>query len=92
MLGPLQVVCDDGAEIALATRQRRLLAALIVGGGEVCSRDSLVEAVWNGAPPRSSTKVLQVYVSRLRTKLEPAGVTIRTVRGFGYLLEAPREG
>jgi two-component system OmpR family response regulator len=35
---------------------------------------------------------VQVYVSRLRTKLEPAGVSIRTVRGFGYLLEAPREG
>jgi DNA-binding response OmpR family regulator len=28
-----------------------------------------------------------VYVSRLRAKLEPAGVRIRTVRGFGYMLE-----
>jgi DNA-binding response OmpR family regulator len=28
-----------------------------------------------------------VHVSRLRSKLEPAGLKIRTIRGFGYLLE-----
>jgi two-component system OmpR family response regulator len=31
---------------------------------------------------------IEVYVSRLRSKLEPAGIHIRTVRGFGYMLEA----
>ena len=39
-----------------------------------------------------SHNAIEVYVSRLRAKLEPAGVSIRTVRGFGCLLEAPREG
>jgi DNA-binding response OmpR family regulator len=34
-----------------------------------------------------SPNVLEVYISRLRTKLEPTGVRIRTVRGFGYLLD-----
>ena len=34
-----------------------------------------------------SLNAIEVYVSRLRAKLEPAGVHIRTVRGFGYMLE-----
>ena len=34
-----------------------------------------------------SLNAIEVYVSRLRAKLEPAGVRIRTVRGFGYMLE-----
>ena len=32
---------------------------------------------------------IEVYVHRLRRKLEPAGVVIRTIRGLGYLLEKP---
>ena len=32
---------------------------------------------------------VDVFVSRLRGKLEPAGIAIRTVRGFGYLWEQP---
>jgi two-component system OmpR family response regulator len=32
---------------------------------------------------------IEVYVHRLRKKLEPAGVSIRTIRGLGYLLEKP---
>ena len=34
-----------------------------------------------------SPNAIEVYVSRLRAKLEPAGIHIRTVRGFGYMLE-----
>ena len=34
-----------------------------------------------------SSNALEVYVSRLRPRLESAGVLIRTVRGFGYRLE-----
>ncbi|HSE00792.1 MAG TPA: winged helix-turn-helix domain-containing protein, partial [Burkholderiales bacterium] len=36
-----------------------------------------------------SANAIEVYVHRLRRKLEPAGVTIRTIRGLGYLLEKP---
>ena len=39
------------------------------------------------SPPRTARASLQNYVSRLRAKLEPAGIRIRTVRGFGYMLE-----
>ena len=34
-----------------------------------------------------SVNAVEVYISRLRTKLEPAGIRIRTVRGLGYMLE-----
>ena len=35
-----------------------------------------------------SPNAIEVYVSRLRSKIEAAGVCIRTVRGFGYLWDA----
>jgi len=35
-----------------------------------------------------SDNAVEVYVSRLRAKLENSGIEIRTVRGFGYMLEA----
>jgi two-component system, OmpR family, response regulator len=35
-----------------------------------------------------TANAIEVYVSRLRAKIESAGVRIRTVRGFGYLWEA----
>ncbi len=34
---------------------------------------------------------IEVYISRLRSKLQDAGITIRTVRGFGYMVEDPDE-
>ena len=34
---------------------------------------------------------VEKFISRLRSKLEPAGITIRTVRGLGYFLEKPTE-
>ena len=38
-----------------------------------------------------SKNAIEVHVSRLRTKIEPAGVHIRTVRGFGYLWDGLNE-
>ena len=89
VLGPLEVVTDDGAVVQLAGKQRRLLAALTIGAGEVCSRDSLIEAVWDQVPPGSAGKVLQVYVSRLRKSL-PKAIRIRTDES-GYALELDRD-
>ena len=42
-------------------------------------------AGWSG---ELTLNAVEVYVSRLRAKLEPAGIRIRTVRGFGYMIEA----
>ena len=54
---------------------------------QVVSKEQIIQsmAAWDEA---LSVNAIEVYVSRLRSKLEPAGLRIRTVRGFGYLFEA----
>jgi DNA-binding winged helix-turn-helix (wHTH) protein len=53
--------------------------------GAVVSRDALSRAGWpQGAPGRNA---LDVHVLRLRRRLGPVGLAIRTVRSRGYLLE-----
>ena len=53
------------------------------------SKDQIVSAVcsWD---QEMSPNAVEVYVSRLRAKIEPTGIRIRTVRGFGYMLEGYR--
>ena len=53
---------------------------------KVVSKEQIRQAI-GGWEDDLSDNAIEVYVSRLRTKLEPDGVTIRTVRGFGYMLE-----
>ncbi len=76
--------------VPLPPVEARLTAALIARFGGVVSRDSLARAGWpRGAPGRNA---LDVHVLRLRRRLGPLGLVIRTVRSRGYLLEAvPRQ-
>lgn len=85
VLGPLEIVGEQGAVELTAAKERQLLAALVLEAGNVCSRDLLVDALWGPSPPSSAAKLLQVHVSKLR-KLLPASARIRT-RGSGYALE-----
>jgi DNA-binding response OmpR family regulator len=55
-------------------------------GGEDRLEEAIIQAV-AGWGDDLSPNAIEVYVSRLRSKLEPAGIKIRTVRGFGYMLE-----
>ena len=48
--------------------------------------ESIIQAV-AGWDEELSPNAIEVYISRLRSKLERAGIRIRTVRGFGYMLE-----
>jgi predicted ATPase/DNA-binding SARP family transcriptional activator len=83
VLGPLELVTDDG-RVPLPAKQRRLLAALLVRVDETRSADVLIDSVWGVAPPASASSLLQVYVSQLRKAL-PAPARIATV-GSGYAL------
>jgi predicted ATPase/DNA-binding SARP family transcriptional activator len=85
VLGPVELVGNEGRAVPLAAKHKRLLAALVVGQGRTCTVDELVESVWNDSPPASARNLVQVYVSQLRKKL-PAGVEIVT-RGGAYALE-----
>jgi len=65
--------------------EARLTGALVRRFGAVVSRDDLVAAGWpDGRPGRNA---LDVHVLRLRRRLEPVRLAIRTVRSRGYLLE-----
>ena len=90
--GPLEVRLDqrtvlaDGRGIVLTVREFHLLAALASRPEQVVSREELYDLVWGGAMPDSDRSV-DVYVSKLRHKLEaalPHWSFIRTHIGFGY--------
>ncbi len=71
--------------VSLPPVETRLTAALLDRFGAVVSRDVLSRAGWpDGAPGRNA---LDVHVLRLRRRLTPVSLAIRTVRSRGYLLE-----
>jgi predicted ATPase/DNA-binding SARP family transcriptional activator len=88
VLGPVEVGGLDGGARLTAAKQRRLLAALAARAGDACSTDFLVDVVWDGSPPASAEKLLQVYVSQLRKLVQPARIRRR---GASYVLEADGE-
>jgi two-component system, OmpR family, response regulator len=53
---------------------------------KVVSKAEILEAItgWDESP---SSNAVEVYVSRLRAKISSAGISIKTIRGFGYLVE-----
>jgi len=80
----------NGTWVALPPVEARLTGALLERFGAVVSRDLLARAGWpDGAPGRNA---LDVHVLRLRRRLEPLGLVIRTVRSRGYVLEASDSG
>ncbi|MFL5861688.1 MAG: BTAD domain-containing putative transcriptional regulator, partial [Solirubrobacteraceae bacterium] len=96
ILGPLQVIGDDGRELALGGRMpRAVLALLLLRANEVVSSDQLVEELWADAAPASGAKGLYVHVSRLRRALavghsDPDGERLVTTAG-GYVLRVGPE-
>lgn len=72
--------------VSLPPVESRLTAALLDRFGAVVSRETLARAGWpEGSPGRNA---LDVHVLRLRRRLAPVSLVIRTVRSRGYLLEA----
>ena len=85
VLGPLEIVSDDGVVELRATKERSLLAVLLADAGVSRSKDALIDALWGASPPPSAPKLVQVSVWKLR-KLLPATARVRT-QGSGYALE-----
>ncbi|MDD9368775.1 MAG: BTAD domain-containing putative transcriptional regulator, partial [Acidimicrobiales bacterium] len=90
LLGPVEVVADDGTVVAVPGQKLQLLlAALAVERGKVVSPDRLVDILYGDDPPRQPANSLQVLVSRLRSSLagHVAGRAIET-SDAGYALAA----
>ncbi len=81
-------VTVDGAPAELSTIEFKLLLVLAERAGRVQSRDQLLKDVW-GYSYTGDTRTVDTHLTRLRAKLGEAGELIRTVRGFGYKMEAP---
>jgi two-component system, OmpR family, response regulator len=78
----------SGEPLDLSARELGVLEVLMLRSGRVVNKDQLAEQLY-GWDEEVGPNAIEVYVHRLRRKLEPAGVTIRTIRGLGYLLEKP---
>ena len=76
--------------LELSAREWAVLEYLLQQAGRVVSKQQIIDTIapWG---EDLTLNAVEVYVSRLRLKLEGAGVAIRTIRGFGYLLEAAPE-
>jgi DNA-binding response OmpR family regulator len=81
-----RVAIVDGDPLSLTVREFQLLVELARRSGRIVSREELYSTVW-GLPFQSCERSVDVYVSKLRTKLEralPDWAFIHTHVGFGY--------
>ena len=76
----------DGRSVELSVREWAVLEYLLQHGGRVVSKQQIIDAIlpWGD---ELTLNAVEVYVSRVRLKIADAGVSIRTIRGFGYMLE-----
>jgi two-component system OmpR family response regulator len=72
--------------VELSARELSLLEVLLQRAGRLVSKDQLVERLCEWGD-EVSTNAIEVYIHRLRKKIEQGPVRIATVRGLGYCLE-----
>jgi DNA-binding response OmpR family regulator len=83
------VALAGGRPLSLTARELDLLTALVTRQGRIVSREELYENVWE-EPYRKSDRSVDVYVAKLRQKLDDALPHVRFIHthfGFGYRLE-----
>ena len=80
----------DGEPVELSVREFAVAELLLTRTGKVVTKQQILDKLY-GWEEGSSSNAVEVFVYRLRRKLEPSGVTIRTIRGMGYLIEKPRD-
>src|SRR3954452_19616948 len=73
LLGPVDARVGQRVLVLGGPGQRALLTLLLVHANEPLSLDRLVDQLWNGQPPPTAAKIVQLYVSRLRKELAAAG-------------------
>lgn len=79
-----------GADLALPPRERHLLETLILHAGTTVSRQALVDGLF-GIDEEASADAIDLYMHRLRKKLEASSTTIVTLRGVGFLLRTRQD-
>ena len=87
VLGPLEV-SHDGAPVRIGSgMQRRLLALLLLHGGDPVPAERMVDVLWEGEPPPSAPQGLHTYVSRLRRLLGDGAPIESDAHGYRLRVE-----
>ena len=80
---------EDNA-LDLSAREWAALEFLATRVNRIVNKDQIAQALYSWDED-ITPNAIEKFISRLRLKLEPAGITIRTVRGLGYFMEKPEE-
>jgi DNA-binding SARP family transcriptional activator/energy-coupling factor transporter ATP-binding protein EcfA2 len=86
ILGPLEVISDDGPIRLGGPKQRGVLAVLLLRANEVVPVEQLVDALYDGAAPATAAGQVRDHVSQLRKGLGPEADSILETRSPGYLI------
>src|SRR6266566_1346233 len=84
LLGPLEALVDDEPIELGPPQQRTLLALLALHAGTPVRLGAIEDALWEGEQPRSATKLVQTYISRLRKLLGADSIQFAP---SGYILD-----
>jgi two-component system OmpR family response regulator len=76
----------DSEPLELPRREFHILEVLMTGRGRILNKEQIIDHI-SEFDDELSPSAVEIYISRLRKKLEAAGVRIRVVRGIGYILE-----
>jgi DNA-binding response OmpR family regulator len=71
--------------IELSARELALIEVLMLKGQSIVAKEQLIEHIY-GFDEEVTPNAIEVTMHRLRKKIEPHGVTVRAIRGLGYLL------
>lgn len=91
-LGPLSLdltsrqFFGNGQVMDLPPRERAILELLVTRAGKVVAKEAIVQSV-TSLEDNLSDNAIEQYISRLRRRLHPLGLDLRTIRGIGYLME-----
>lgn len=80
----------EGVALELTAREWAALEFLAKRLNRIVNKEQITQALYNWED-EITPNAIEKFISRLRSKLEPAGINIRTVRGLGYFMEKPAE-
>ena len=80
----------EGKALELTAREWAALEFLAKRMNRIISKDQISQALYSWEED-ITPNAIEKFISRLRSKLEPAGICIQTVRGLGYFLEKPAD-
>ncbi len=82
----LACIRPSGQPLELGPREWTVMEYLLLNAPKPANKDKLLQAL-TGWDKEMTPNAIEVYISRLRGKLEPHGIALRSIRGFGYRLE-----